>query len=232
MTRLRGRPKRGSPWKPRRPAFSRSDSSSLSSSSRSRSGQFSEASRNRATAHFNCRALVPRTAGSPSQHLRDPPVITSVPEPEPQQTSRGAGPLPRDSFTTAQLWDSLATLYDLVFGIRQSVEDLNYRLQETDVKVDLFLRTLNSLQDTLASSQNEDAPMAEPEVAADAAADVATGADRGRKVDGTVDDGAGDKNLGRSTHVHRGGALDGGHPAHVAQLFSRCLTSQSCCRGQ
>ena len=66
-------------------------------------------------------------------------------------------------------------------------------MQETDVKVDLFLETLNSLQDTLASSQNEDAPIAEPEVAADAAADEASGADQGHKADGTVDDGAGGK---------------------------------------
>jgi hypothetical protein len=43
----------------------------------------------------------------------------------------------------------MAALYDLVFGIRQGVEDLNFRLQETDVKVDLFLSTLASLQDSL-----------------------------------------------------------------------------------
>jgi hypothetical protein len=69
--------------------------------------------------------------------------------------------------------------------------------------VDLFLRTLNSLQDSLASSQNEDAPMEEPDAAADAATGVkkeeATGADRGSKVDGTVGDEEGDKNWADQT---------------------------------
>jgi hypothetical protein len=149
-------------------------------------------------AQLNCGAMVPRTPGSPQRHLRSPPVNPSVPVSDPQQASRGAGPLPRDSFTTAQIWDSLAALYDLVFGIRQGVEDLNYRLQETDVKVDLFLRTLTSLQDSLASSPTEDAPMEEPDAATGAATgvatDAATGAERESKADDTVGDVEGEKN--------------------------------------
>jgi hypothetical protein len=46
MTRPRGRPRRGSPWKPRRPSISRSDSTSLKLLPRSQSGQISVASRN------------------------------------------------------------------------------------------------------------------------------------------------------------------------------------------
>jgi len=80
-------------------------------------------------------------------------------EPNLHQTSRGAGPLPRDASTPAQLWDSLAVLYELVFGIRQSVDDLNFRLQEADDKIDLFLSTLASLQDSLSPRQQEDSPV-------------------------------------------------------------------------
>jgi hypothetical protein len=78
------------------------------------------------------------------------------------------------------------------------VEDLNFRLQETDVKVDLFLRTLASLQDSLIPRQNEDSPVQEPnapqEEAADATKDKDMGATSGSKVDNTVADGEGDKN--------------------------------------
>jgi hypothetical protein len=92
-----------------------------------------------------------------------------------QHASRGAGPLPSGPFTRVQLWDSLAALYDLVFGIRQGVEDLNYRLQETGAKVDLFLRTITSLQNSLLSSLDEDAPMKEPYMATDEATGTTTG---------------------------------------------------------
>jgi hypothetical protein len=198
MTRLWGRPRRGSPWKPRRPSISRSASSSLSSSSRSQSGHLSFTSRRTMHDHSLSWALVPCAVTPPPRQPGDPSVPPPHPEPDPHQTSRGAGPLPRDSFTPAQLWDSLTALFDLVFGIRQGVEDLNFRLQETDVKVDLFLRTLASLQDSLIPRQNEDSPVQEPnapqEEAADATRDKDMGATSGSKVDNTVADGEGDKN--------------------------------------
>jgi hypothetical protein len=196
MKRLRGKPRRGSAWKPRRPSLSRSDSSSLSSSSRSQSGHLSLTSRRTVHAQSMSWALVPRTISPPPRQPCDPRQ-SGDPEPDPPQTSRGAGPLPRDSFNSAQLWDSLAALYDLVFGIRQGMDDLNFRLQDTDVKVDLFLRTLTSLQDSLAPGQNEDSSMQEPnpakEEAADAKKDKDTGATSGSKVDATATDGDGDK---------------------------------------
>jgi hypothetical protein len=198
MKRLRGRPRRGSAWKPRRPSISRSDSSSLSSSSRSQSGHLSITARRMVHEQSISKVLVPRTVSPPTRQPCDPPVPPFHPEPDPPQTSRGAGPLPRDSFTSAQLWDSLAALYDLVFGIRQGVEDLNFRLQETDVKVDIFLRTLTSLQDSLDPRQNEDSPMQEQnapeEEAAAAKKDKDTGATSGSKVDNTAADGEDDKN--------------------------------------
>ena len=56
----------------------------------------------------------------------------------------------------------MTTLYDLVFDIRQEVDDINFRLQDTSAKVDLFLRTLSSLKSSILSSQDEDAPREEP----------------------------------------------------------------------
>jgi hypothetical protein len=81
----------------------------------------------------------------------------------------------------------MAALYDLVFGIRQEVEDLNYRLQDTGTKVDLFLRTLTSLQSSLTSSSDEDAPMEESDAVTDAATGTTTGAAPGAALGATTD---------------------------------------------
>jgi hypothetical protein len=103
-----------------------------------------------------------------------------------QHASRGAGPLPSGPFTRVQLWDSMAALYDLVFGIRQGVEDLNYRLQETGATVDLFLRTLTTLQNSLVSNLAEDAPMKEPDPATDEATGTTMGAAPGAAAGATA----------------------------------------------
>jgi hypothetical protein len=203
MTRLRGRPRRGSPWKPRRPSNSRSVSSSLSSSScshssRSHSGHLSSTSRRLEYAHSPSWALVPYADTPPPRQPDDLPTPPLHPEPDPHQTSRGAGPLPRDASTPAQIWDSMAVLYDLVFGIRQGVDDLNFRLQETDAKVDLFLSTLASLQDSMTTRQKVDSPVQEQSAPQEDPAMGATkgpdrGATSGSKAVNTVDDGEGDK---------------------------------------
>jgi hypothetical protein len=203
MTRLRGRPKRGSPWKPRRPSSSRSVSSSLcssfrSQSSRSNSGHLSSTSRSLEYAHPPSWALVPYAATPPPRPPGESPLPPWHPEPDPHQTSRGAGPLPRDASTPAQLWDSLAVLYDLVFGIRQGVDDLTFRLQETDDKVDIFLSTLASLQDSLIHRQKEDSPVQEQsepqeDPAMGAAKGTDMGATSGSKAANTGDEEEGDQ---------------------------------------
>jgi hypothetical protein len=195
MTRPRGRPRRGSPWKPRRPSVSPSDSPSISSSPRHHSGHLSAYSHDRMNSHSTRGALVPRTPSSPLHYPHSPSATPLDPTSDfdpltsehSQHASRGAGPLPRGPFTNVQLWDSMAALYDLVFGIRQGVEDLNYRLQETGAKVDLFLRTLTSLQSSLTSSSDEDAPMEEPDAATDAATGTTTGAAPGAATGATTD---------------------------------------------
>jgi hypothetical protein len=141
--------------------------------------------------HSTSGALVPRTSSSPLHYPHSPSATpldpTSDYDPHSQHASRGAGPLPRGPFTNVQLWDSMAALYDLVFGIRQEVEDLNYRLQDTGAKVDLFLRTLTSLQSSLTSSSDEDAPMEESDAATDAATGTTTGAAPGAAPGATAD---------------------------------------------
>jgi hypothetical protein len=75
-----------------------------------------------------------------------------------------------DSTTDDQLKDKLAILYDLVFELRQGVEDLHFRLQLTDEKVAQFLQILSSLSETVLSppvpakegaAPTEDTPMPE-----------------------------------------------------------------------
>jgi hypothetical protein len=133
MTRIRGKPRRGAPWKPRRPSTSRSassslDSSSRSHSSRSHSGHLSSTSHHLEQDHSLSWALVPCAVTPPPRQPGDPPEHPPHPEPDLHQTFQGAGPLPRDASTPEQIWESMAALYDLVFGIRQGVEDLNFRL--------------------------------------------------------------------------------------------------------
>jgi hypothetical protein len=192
MTRPRGKPRRGSAWKPRRPSTSRHDSSSLSSSSHSLSDHPSFTSPRAIPEHSTSRVLVPRTVSPP------PPVSHYGPEADLPQASRGVGPLPRDSPTSAQLNDNLATLFDLVFDIRQGVDDLIFRLQETDGKVDLLLSTLTSLRDSLAPKQDIDSPMQEQnaseETATDEKKETETGADSGSNGDNPADDREGDQN--------------------------------------
>jgi hypothetical protein len=211
MTRIRGRSRRGAPWKPRRPSISRSASSSLDSSSRSHhsrsnSGHFSSTSLHLEQDHSLAWALVPYAVTHPPRPPGDPPIHPPHPEPDLHQSFRGAGPLPRDAATPEQTWESLAALYDLAFGIRQGVDDLNFRLQETDFKVDTFLNTLASLQDSLLHRQHEDSPAQGPSATQeeddDATrgkamdVDVDAGATSGSKAVNTMGAGEGDENWG------------------------------------
>ena len=146
------------------------------------------------SAHSPSWALVPFAASRPPGNSSMPPLHS---ESNLHQTSRGAGPLPQDASTPAQLWDSLAVLYELVFGIRQSVDDLNFRLQKADDKIDLFLSTLASLQDSLSQRQPEDSPVQDPRApqeysAMDALMETDKGATSGSKAANTVAEGGGD----------------------------------------
>jgi hypothetical protein len=86
-------------------------------------------------------------------------------KPSPHRTPRKAGHHFTDSFNNAQFRDSLAILHDLVFELRQEVEDLHFRLQATDEKVAIFLQTLSSMHEALSSDPAETTLMEEPTVA-------------------------------------------------------------------
>jgi hypothetical protein len=177
MTRPRGRPRRGSPWKPRRPSVMPPDSPSICSSPRLQSEFFSASSHVPPNAQFNCLAIIPRSPNSLLRHFQDPPVNPSAPtpvldplgnlgcEPSPHRAPRKAGHHFTDSFNSAQFRDSLAILHDLVFELRQGVEDLHFRLQATDEKVAICLQTLSSMHEALSSDLAETTPMEEPTAA-------------------------------------------------------------------
>ena len=48
--------------------------------------------------------------------------------------------------------DKLANLYSLVFELRQGVEDLQFRLQQSNERATLFLQILSSLHEAFLST--------------------------------------------------------------------------------
>jgi len=136
MSRPRGRSRRGSPWKPRRPSVSPPDSPSICSSPPLEPEPIISPSPAPPVSQFNCLAIIPRTPSSSSRLLLSPFVVESAPIPvfDSLRNSGGEPPPPRkpgnteyqssDSFNGAQLRESLAILYRLVFELRQGVEDL------------------------------------------------------------------------------------------------------------
>jgi hypothetical protein len=77
------------------------------------------------------------------------------------------------------------------------LDELNFRLQKADDKIDLFLSTLASLQDSLSQRQPEDSPVQDPRApqeysAMDALMETDKGATSGSKAANTVAEGGGD----------------------------------------
>ena len=95
------------------------------------------------------------------------PLRNSSSEPPPHRRHGGAGYQFTDSFNNAQFRDNLAILHGLVFELRQGVEDLQFRLQATYEKVEVFLQTLSSMHADLFSDSAEATPMEEPRAALD-----------------------------------------------------------------
>jgi hypothetical protein len=170
--RLRGRPRRGSPWRPRRPSFSPPASPPTDSAIHPQAETLDPTSLNPPTMNFNCLELVPRLPSSSLRLLLAPlvtePVHSPSPvfprdigadQPPPARKPGYSGAPTSDSTKDDQLKDKLAILYGLVFELRQGVEDLHFRLQLTNEKVAQFLQLLSSLYETVLSP---------PEPAADA----------------------------------------------------------------
>jgi hypothetical protein len=155
MPRPRGRPRRGSPWKPRRPSVSPPASPSSHSSPSIHPEPIPPAPPDIVVSNFDSLAIIPKMLSSSSRLPPNPPGFE--PPPPPHQNSAGTTGgepppcenQPLNSFLDNQLRDSLGILYSLVFELRQGVEDLQFRLLAVDEKVAVLLQLLNSLQEAL-----------------------------------------------------------------------------------
>jgi hypothetical protein len=168
MPRPRGRPRRGSPWKPRRPSVSPPDSPSADSSPPTQSAHLLAPPPGPPNLQLGCLALIPRLASS----FLHPTKAFTAPKPTPDPPKSSSGELPprrrhedADSYTSEQFKTSLEILYGLVFELRQGVADLQFRLQATDERVEVFLQTLASMQATFSSNAAEATPSMDPRAA-------------------------------------------------------------------
>jgi hypothetical protein len=176
MPRPRGRPRRGSPWKPRRPSVSPPDSPSTCSSPSLQPEPILPASPAPPVSQFDSLAIIPRLSCSSSRHLLVPPTVEPPLAPVLDSSRKTVGEPPpckprntenqsSDSFFDTQLRESLAILFGLVFELRQGVEDLQFHLQATDGKVAVLLQLLSSLQEAFPSDPAGAASAEEPCVA-------------------------------------------------------------------
>jgi hypothetical protein len=175
--RPRGKPKRGSPWKPRRPLVPSSDSTSGDSSP----------PRHATTIPVSLRApqprslaIIPRAPISILHLSRDTAELpsSSMPPGETQDnwgdpshhTAPGrAGPCYPENIDRIQFAESLAILQDLVFELRQEVADLKYRFHATEGKVASFMHILSSMHEALFSAPEDTRPTEHPEDTTEAA---------------------------------------------------------------
>jgi hypothetical protein len=139
MPRERGKPRRGSPWRPRRPSLSPPGPLPPSST------------------------LVPWLA-SPPQPIHpayEEPILgprlsanlprSSAEDPPPPRRPGNYEHQEPVSNTGVQLRDSLDNIYDLVFELRKEVDDLHFRVQFTTTKVTTLLHLMASMRATFPS---------------------------------------------------------------------------------
>jgi len=162
MKRLRGRPKRGSPWKPRRPPVTPPSSSS---SEPTRPPQPAPRLDTGLEPVIASSATPSRSPNSLQRHPLDsmvrlpssPPLPGPSNKPPRGETKRIAEK-PLDSSDTAFLRDQLRIMNDLVFELRREMADLNYRLQASDAKVERCIHLLSSMQGAISGDQAAETP--------------------------------------------------------------------------
>jgi hypothetical protein len=169
MPRPRGKPRRGAPWRPRRPSLSSPDTSSDDSQP---SLQIASSPVNLQPPHFGSMAIIP-TSSTTLHRLHPDPGPSQPPasnlghgQTSPSQFSPPATGSPAP-FDKAQLRDNLATLYTLVFELRQEVADLHFRVEVTEIKVADCLQILASLRDALFPNSDAEAEDEDPGVEGD-----------------------------------------------------------------
>jgi hypothetical protein len=150
--RLRGKPRRGDPWKPRRPSLSSRDASPPAPSRHLQEAEPSHTHTTQSIASFNLMDLILRSPCSSlpllhaptglelhsAQHSALPRTLDAAPPPL-KRDSGSSGTTSVDAATSDLVKDKLANLYGLVFELRQGVEDLQFRLQLSNEKATLFL---------------------------------------------------------------------------------------------
>jgi hypothetical protein len=181
--RLRGRPRRGSPWKPRRPSVSPSASPSTCSSSRPPTPSTVVSPPPSHCMLPHSMATIPRGSAPLLRCPQDPWMQFSAPLsiPGPSRLLSGAPPAygePKcaclhlaDHLESEHFRDRLVILYDLVFELRTEVADLKYRLQATDDNVVSFLHLISTMHSELASDPVDSAPGKAPDAAMGAGMD-------------------------------------------------------------
>jgi hypothetical protein len=170
--RPRGRPKRGSPWKPRRPSITPSDSTSGDSSPPRHAKTIPVSLR---APQLSSMAIISRTPISILRLSHDPTELPSSSKPSgdppdnlgdhpsPHTAPKRAGPCFPENIDKVQFAESLAILQDLVFELRQEIGDLQYRFQATEGKVASFMLILSSMHEALFSAPEDTSPTEHPE---------------------------------------------------------------------
>jgi hypothetical protein len=166
MTRPRGRPRRGAPWKPHRPPLSSPDISSDDSRPRFQSVS---SPANLQPPQLGSMAIIPNASIILRRLLHEPgPSQPPASNPSPGQVSQQQPSTPAleglAPFDRAQFRDQLATLYNLVFELRQEVADLHHRVEAMEIKVANFLQILASMHDAMFPDSEEDAAEGDPVV--------------------------------------------------------------------
>jgi hypothetical protein len=181
--RLRGRPRRGSPWKPRRPSVSPSASPSTCSSSRPQTPSTVATPPPSQCMLLHSMATIPRGLAPLLRCPQDPRMQFSTPLsiPGPSSNLRRAPPAygeskrvrhhPTDHLDSEHFRDRLVILYDLVFELRTEVADLKYRLQATEENVASFLQIISTMHSELSSDPVDSAPGEAPDTATGAGMD-------------------------------------------------------------
>jgi hypothetical protein len=144
MPRERGKPRRGSPWRPRRPSLSPPASQPYT------------------------RTMVPWLANppplpdpAPAEPLpgilltANPPRHSAEDPPSPRRPGNYAHQAPVSN-TGVQLRDNLDNIYDLVFELRKEIDDLHFRVNSTNAKVTTLLHLLASMSASFPSHPGED----------------------------------------------------------------------------
>jgi hypothetical protein len=191
--RIRGKPKRGSPWKPRRPPVSPSVSPMTCSSSHPQTMSPAATPPPLQSLHLrsavtpppsqslllHSMATIPRGSTPIQRCPQDPRMqfIATMSFPGSSSTWRSA-PLafgeskrarlhPAAHLDSEHFRDRLGILYDLVFELRREVADLKFRLQATEENVATFLHILSTMQSELSSDPAGSTPGEAPDTEMD-----------------------------------------------------------------